>query len=40
MDLFEQIEDTIHNVVRLRNPGAKPPQLRVERLTAEDIVIH
>lgn len=40
MDLFEQIEDTIHNVVRLRNPGAKPPQLRVERLTPEEIVIH
>ncbi|MGR9051602.1 MAG: FAD-dependent oxidoreductase [Gammaproteobacteria bacterium] len=40
MDLFEQIEDTIHNVVRLKNPGAKPPQLQVERLTPEDIVIH
>ncbi|MGR8940818.1 MAG: FAD-dependent oxidoreductase [Gammaproteobacteria bacterium] len=40
MDLFEQIEDTIHNVVRLRNPGAKPPQLRVKRLSPENIVIH
>lgn len=40
MDLFEQIEDTIHNVVRLRNPGAKPPQLRVERLNPENLIIH
>lgn len=39
MDLYAQIEDTIHNVVRLRNPGAKPPQLRVERKSPEEVVI-
>jgi len=25
-------EETIHRVVRMRNPGARPPQLRFERL--------
>ena len=40
MDLLENIETTIHNVVRLRNPGAKPPQLRCERISPEHVVIH
>lgn len=40
MDLYAQIEDTIHNVVRLRNPGAKPPQLRVERKSLDEVVIY
>lgn len=40
MDLYAQIEDTIHNVVRLRNPGAKPPQLRVDRRSPEEVVIY
>lgn len=40
IDLLEQIEDTIHNVVRLRNPGAKPPQLRVERVADDNVIIH
>jgi len=40
MDLYSQIEDTIHNVVRLKNPGAKPPQLRVERKSPVEVNIY
>jgi nitrite reductase (NADH) large subunit len=40
MDLYAQIEDTIHNVVRLKNPGAKPPQLRVHRKSPNEVIIY
>ncbi len=40
MDLLERIETTIHNIVRLRNPGAKPPQLRCERVSPQHVIIH
>ncbi|SJM93510.1 putative Ferredoxin--NAD(+) reductase [Crenothrix polyspora] len=40
MDMLENIESTIHKVVRLRNPGAKPPQLRCERVAPEHVIIH
>lgn len=40
MDLYTQIEDTIHKVVRLRSPGAKPPQLRVERKSSDEVIIY
>lgn len=31
-DLLLNVEDTIHRVVRLKNPGAKPPELRFTRV--------
>ncbi len=38
-DLLEHAESTIHKVVRLRNPGAKPPRLQINRLSADKLVI-
>jgi predicted hydrocarbon binding protein len=31
LELLENTESTMHRVVRSRNPGAKPPELRTER---------
>jgi len=39
MDLLEHTESTIHKVVRLRNPSATPPQLQIERINTDNIVI-
>jgi hypothetical protein len=38
LELLENTEDTIHRVVRLRNPSARPPRLKTERL-GEEVVI-
>jgi hypothetical protein len=38
LELLENTEDTIHRVVRLRNPSAHPPRLRTERI-GEEVVI-
>lgn len=37
LDLLEHTEQTIHNVVRARNPGARPAELQAVR-TAPDLV--
>lgn len=37
LDLLENTEQTIHSVVRARNPGAKPAQLQAVRI-APDVV--
>jgi len=37
LEVLENTEETVHRVVRMRNPGAEPPRLRVRR-TAEDEV--
>lgn len=37
LDVLENTEETVHRVVRMRNPGAKPPRLSVRR-TAKDEV--
>jgi hypothetical protein len=37
LDLLEHTEGTIHRVVRLRNPGATPPELRCRRLSAGEV---
>jgi len=39
LDLLLHVEQTIHQVVRLRNAGARPPLLRCARPTAEEVVI-
>lgn len=37
LEVLENTEETVHRVVRMRNPGAEPPRLRVLR-TAKDQV--
>ncbi len=39
LDLIENVEETIHRVVRIRNPGAKPPHLQCERTSSNQVVI-
>ena len=38
LDLLEQTEGTIHSVVRIRNPGARPPELQTSRPSPD--VVH
>jgi len=38
-DFLEHIEETIHQVVRLDDPTAAPPRLRVERLAESEVRI-
>ena len=40
LDLLEHVEETIHRVVRLDDPSAAPPQLRVERPNESRAVLH
>ncbi len=37
LDLIEHTEETIHKVVRARNPGAAPPVLHCTRISAGEI---
>lgn len=37
LDLLEHTEGTIHSVVRMRNPGASPPELRCRRASAGEV---
>lgn len=39
LDVIENTEGTIHSVVRVQNPGAKPPRLRTVRLDPEEVVL-
>ena len=39
LDVIEHTEGTIHSVVRLKNPGARPPQLQVTRPTPHEVII-
>ena len=39
LELLENIEGTIHRVVRLRQPGARPPQLGTGRTAPEEVSI-
>ena len=39
LDLLCHVEQTIHQLVRLRNVGARPPWLRCARPTPEEVVI-
>ena len=40
LELLENVEETIHRVVRLDDPTASPPRLRVERTGDERVLIH
>jgi predicted hydrocarbon binding protein len=39
LDLIENTEKVMHRVVRMKNPGAKPPELQVKRRTPSEVVI-
>lgn len=40
LDVLEHAENTIHRVVRMREPGALPPRLQAQRLSPSVIRIH
>lgn len=37
LDVIEHTEDHIHQVVRVKNPGAKPPKLKATRLSPDEV---
>ena len=39
LDVIEHTEETIHRVVRHRNPGAKPPELRCLRIGPDEVIV-
>jgi predicted hydrocarbon binding protein len=39
LDVVENTEDTIHRVVRARNPGARPPELQAERRAPDEVIV-
>jgi predicted hydrocarbon binding protein len=39
LDFLEKTEETIHRAVRLKDPAAKPPEIRCERTAADEAVI-
>jgi hypothetical protein len=39
LDLIEHTEETIHKVVRVRNPGARPPVLHCTRVSPDEILL-
>ncbi len=39
LDVIEHTEETIHRVVRMRQPGAAPPRLHVARTSPEEVVV-
>src|SRR5688500_10705561 len=40
LDVGEHTEETVHTVVRRRNPGAAPPYLHAVRTSPEEVVVH
>ena len=39
IDVIDNTEGTVHTVVRVKNPGAKPPQLRTVRHGPDEVVL-
>lgn len=39
LDFLERTEETIHRVVRLKNTGAQPPELKVSRAAPDEVII-
>jgi hypothetical protein len=39
LDVIEHAEETIHQVVCVRNPGARPPGLRCMRASPEEVIL-
>jgi hypothetical protein len=39
IDVIEHTEETIHRVVRMRQPGAEPPLLKAQRTARDEVVL-
>jgi len=39
LEVLQNTEETIHRVVRARNPGATPPELRTERPGPDEVIV-
>ncbi len=39
IDVIDHTEATVHKVVRVKNPGAKPPQLKTKRLGPDEVLL-
>jgi predicted hydrocarbon binding protein len=39
LEFLENTEETIHRVVRIKDPTARPPELRCERVSASEVVV-
>ncbi len=39
LDMIEHTEATIHKVVRINSPGAKPPELKVTRVSPTEVTL-
>ena len=39
LDVIEHTEETIHRVVRMRQPGAEPPLLKAQRTAPDEVVL-
>jgi predicted hydrocarbon binding protein len=39
LDVIEHTEETIHKVVRVKNPGAAPPELRCRRPSKHEVIL-
>jgi hypothetical protein len=39
LDVIEHTEDTIHKVVRIKNPGAHPPELKTTRPRPDEVLV-
>jgi hypothetical protein len=39
LDIIENTEGTVHTVVRVKNPGARPPQLSATRVAPNEVLL-
>lgn len=39
LEFLENTEQTIHRVVRIQNPGARPPEIHCERVSPSEVVV-
>lgn len=39
IDVIDHTEGTVHAVVRTKNPGAKPPRLKTQRLSPNEVLL-
>jgi len=39
LDVIEHTEGTVHTVVRIKNPGARPPQLKAKRTAPNEVAL-
>jgi Haem-NO-binding len=40
IDVIDNTEQTVHSVVRIKNPGAKPPQLQTVRRSTDEVSLN